>query len=315
MSVPRDPVAPSASDSWPPLPWAEWQDTCDTLHLWMQVVGKVKLALTPFLNHYWHVGFHLTARGLTTGLIPHAEGAFEVRFDFLAHELIVEDTSGRMSRLPLRPRAVADFYDEFLAALRAHGVAAQINPLPTEIPDAIPLDRDRTHAAYDPAAVRCWWQVQVETAKVLQRYRATFAGKSSPILFYWGSFDLNVARYSGRPATPPPGVPRFFALAENWENVACGFWPGNPTLAASSFREPAFYAYAYPAPAGFADAPVRPSGAYYHPELGEFILPYEAARQAASPDQSVLDFFQSVYEAGATLGGWDRALLEFDPEA
>jgi hypothetical protein len=280
--------------------------------MWTQVVGKVKLALAPFLNQYWHVGFHVTARGLTTGLIPFAERAFDVTFDFVDHTLAIRDTAGRGTTLPLAPRPVADFYQQLMAALQANGIAVTINTTPAEVLRPIPFEQDRTHAAYDPAYARRWWQVQVQTVKVLQRYRAAFAGKSSPILFWWGSFDLNTTRFSGRPATPPPG-PRFFRLAENQENVACGFWPGNPTLRETSFREPAFYAYAFPEPAGFKEAAVRPSAAYFNAELGEFLLHYDDARRAPSPDEAILDFFTSVYEAGATLGHWDRATLDQSP--
>ncbi len=300
-------------EPWPALPWAEWSATCETLHMWTQVVGKVKLALAPFLNQWWQVGFHVTARGMTTGLIPYAERAFDVTFDFVDHRLAIRSTDGRESVLPLAPRSVADFYQEFMGALQAQDIAVTIDTTPTEVLHPIPFEQDRTHAAYDAAAVRRWWQVQVQTTKVLQRYRSTFAGKSSPILFWWGSFDLNSTRFSGRPATPPPG-PRFFRLAENQENVSCGFWPGNPTLHETAFREPSYYAYAYPEPAGFKEAAVRPSAAYFNAELGEFLLHYEDARRAPSPEQAILDFFTSVYEAGATLGHWDRATLEHPPE-
>ncbi len=308
MSTPSEPATSDSSETWPALPWAEWRDTCETLHMWTQVVGKVKLALTPFLNHYWQVGFHVTARGMTTGLIPYAERAFDVTFDFVDHRLAIRCTDGRESALPLGPCSVADFYERFMAALRSNDVAVAIDTTPTEVLDPIPFERDRTHAAYNPTYVWRWWQIQVQTVKVLQTYRSTFAGKSSPILFYWGSFDLNATRFSGRPAQPPQG-PRFYRLSENQENVSCGFWPGNPGMRETGFREPAYYAYAYPEPAGFKEAAVRPSAAYYNGELGEFLLHYDDARRAPAPEQAILAFFQSVYEAGATLGGWDRAAL------
>jgi hypothetical protein len=300
----------AATAAWPPLPWEAWQDTCETLHMWTQVVGKVKLELTPFLNEYWHVALYITARGMATGPIPHGDRAFDVVFDFVDHNVQIRASDGAARALPLRPRSVADFYREFMAALRAVGVDVAINTTPTEVPNPIPFEQDQAHAAYDPAYVNRWWRIQLQTVKVLQRYRSSFVGKSSPIHFYWGSFDLNATRYSGRPTTPPPG-PRFFRLSEDQENVACGFWAGNPTLSESPFREPAFYSYTYPQPPGLKEASIRPDAAYYAPDLGEFVLRYEDARQAGSPDQAILDFFQSTYEAGATLGGWDRATLEW----
>ena len=306
-------MATPTTDPWPALPWDAWGDTCQTLHMWTQVVGKVKLELTPFLNHFWEVGFHLTGRGMTTGLIPYADRAFDVSFDFVDHNLAIQASNGSTKTLPLSPRSVADFYQEFMAALREIGIEVAVNTTPSEVLNPIPFEQDQAHASYDPTYVERWWRVEVQTAKVLQRYRSPFVGKSSPILFYWGSFDLNVARYSGRPATPPPG-PRFFRLAENQENVACGFWPGNPTMRETAFREPAFYAYSYPEPAGFKDATVRPGAAYFNAELGEFVLHYEDARRSAAPDEAILDFFQSAYEAAATLARWDRAALEQPPD-
>jgi Family of unknown function (DUF5996) len=212
--------------------------------------------------------------------------------------------------LPLIPRAVADFYAELLATVRAMGIEVTINPLPVEIPNPISCDVDREHASYDPEPVQRWWRILVQIEQILQRYRSPFAGKSSPINFFWGSFDLNATRFSGRPAAPPAGAPRFLQLAEDQENFACGFWPGNATMAGVTVGEPAFYAYIYPEPAGFKEAPVRPSGAHYDPTLGEFLLRYEDARRAASPEQAILDFFQSTYEAAATLADWDRQMLE-----
>lgn len=300
------------SETWPALPWSEWGETCETLHMWTQVVGKVKLALAPFLNQFWEVGFHPTARGMTTGLIPYADRALDVSFDFIDHNLSIHTSDGLTKVLPLIPRSVADFYQELMAALHACGIDVAINTTPSEVLQPIPFEEDRVHASYDAAYAHRWWQIQTQTTKVLQRYRSPFVGKSSPILFYWGSFDLNAARFSGRPATPPPG-PIFLRLAENQENVACGFWPGNPTMRESSFREPAFYSYIYPEPAGYKEASVRPGAAYYNAELGEFVLHYDEARRAASPDAAILDFFQSTYEAAATLAKWDRAALEQPP--
>ncbi|MGI8827176.1 MAG: DUF5996 family protein [Chloroflexota bacterium] len=298
--------------AWPPLPFEEWQHTCDTLHMWCQIVGKVKLKLTPFLNELWEVAFHLTARGMTTSLIPYGNGAFEVTFDFIDHNLSILSSDGTVKALPLIPRSVADFYQEFMATLRSMDIDVIINTTPTEVPNPIPCDQDSTHASYDPEYVHRWWRIQLQTAKVLQRYRSPFVGKSSPVHFFWGSFDLNHARYSGRPATPPEG-PRFFRLAENQENVACGFWPGNANAAGVSLGEPAFYSYIYPAPPGYEEASVRPDAAHYHDALGQFILRYEDARRAPDPGRVTLDFFESTHEAAATLARWDRGALEKKP--
>ncbi len=301
------------TDAWPPLPWDEWKDTCDTLHMWLQVVGKVKLRLMPFLNELWQVAFYVTPRGLTTAAIPSPAGMFEVKFDFIDHSLAVLTSEGFVQTMPLMGRPVAEFYDEIMSILQGIGLDVAINTLPTEVPDPIPFEQDRIHAAYDRAAVERWWRIMLGTTKALQRYRSPFVGKSSPILFYWGSFDLNNARYSGRPAPPLQGVPRFVQIAEDRENVACGFWPGNPNAAGVALGTPAFYSYSYPAPQGFKDAPVKPDAAYYDHQLGEFVLRYEDARLAANPEQAIRDFFQSVYEAAATLGHWDRESLEQEP--
>jgi hypothetical protein len=298
--------------AWPPLPYEDWKDTLDTLHMWMQVVGKVKLELTPFLNEWWQVAFHLTARGMTTGLVPYRDRAFTVDFDFIDHHLRVLTDDGRTKQLSLLPRTVADFYREFMAMLAALDIEVAINPVPTEVPDPIPCDVNRVHSSYDPDPVRRWWRIQVQTAKVLQRYRSPFVGKSSPINFFWGSFDLTTTRFSGRPAPVPQG-PRFFQLAEDQENFACGFWPGNPNMAGLTPGEPAFYAYIYPEPVGFPEASVRPAAASYDSRLGEFILPYQEIRLAASPETTLLEFFQSTYEAAADLARWDRTALERTP--
>jgi Family of unknown function (DUF5996) len=297
-------------DVWPALPYAEWKETCATLHMWTQIVGKVKLALAPFLNEWWQVAFHLTARGMTTGLIPYADRAFEVRFDFIDHNLFIATSDGAVKTLSLMPRTVADFYGDVMGMLRALGITVTINPVPCEVPNPIPCDVNDMHASYDPEYVARWWRIQLQTAKVLQVHRSSFVGKSSPIQFFWGSFDLSHTRFSGRPAPIPQGVPRFFQLAEDQENVACGFWPGNPNYAGVALGEPTFYAYIYPEPNGFKAASVRPAAAHYDPRLGEFILPYEDARRAAEPEQALLEFFQSTYAAAADLAGWDRAALE-----
>lgn len=300
------------SDRWPALPWEEWKDTCNTLHLCMQVVGKVKLALSPFLNEWWEVGFHLTARGMTTGIIPAGREVFEVNFDFTDHTVAIVTVGREVKTLPLNPPTVADFYGSFMAALKDSGIDVTINPVPTEMPNPIPFDEDRARAAYDPEYVHRWWRILIGTDRAIQRYRSPFVGKSSPILFYWGSFDLSEARFSGKPAPPPKG-PRFYQVAEDQQNVACGFWPGNPNAAGVTFGKPAFYSYTNPLPDGFAKASVKPSAAYYDETLGEFILPYDEVRGTSSPEDTILEFFQSTYEAGANLAHWDRTTLEQPP--
>jgi hypothetical protein len=298
------------SDRWPALPWDDWKNTCETLHMWTQVVGKVKLELAPFLNEWWQVAFALTARGMTTGLIPYRGSAFQVEFDFIDHNLLIQSDGGITKSLALAPRTVADFYGDFMDTLNAIGIEVSINPLPSEVPNPIPFDQNQVNRSYDPDPVNRWWRIQVRTENVLQRYRSTFVGKSSPIHFFWGSFDLNTARFSGRPAPAPEGMPRFFQVAEDQENVACGFWPGNPNAAGVTFGEPAFYSYVYPSPDGYSDVSVQPSAAHFDKNLGEFILRYEDVRQSDSPEEDLLAFFQSTYEAAADLAGWDRGRLE-----
>ncbi|MDB5796627.1 MAG: hypothetical protein JWP36_529 [Paucimonas sp.] len=296
----------------PVLGYEDWKDSYASLHLMMQVVGKVKLAQTPWVNHSWHVTLHPTARGLTTLLVPHEMRSFEIEFDFLDHQLRIETTDGGRRCLPLHAQPVADFYHQLLQALEQLGVPVRIHPMPNEIPDAIPLDQDRVHAAYDPSAVQRCWQAMVHAARMLERFRAGFHGKCSPVHFFWGGFDLAVTRFSGRRAPPHPGgvpnLPDWVAReAYSHEVSSCGFWPGGPAL-----PEPVFYSYAYPEPEGYAAAPV-PAPAYYHADLHEFILPWQALRQAQAPDQLVMQFLQSTYDAAASLGHWDRAELEFDP--
>jgi hypothetical protein len=301
------------NERWPALPWDAWHDTCDTLHMWMQIVGKVKLALAPFLNEYWQVAFHLTARGLTTGPIPFRDGICEMEFDFVDHHLVVRTSDGRSTALALAPRSVADFYQHLMRALDALGIECHINPLPVEVPGAIPLDADQVHAAYDPEYAHRWWLILTQIDGVLQQYRSPFVGKSSPIQLFWGSFDLSETRFSGRPAAPPQGAPRFQQLAEDQENMACGFWPGNTSASGVTLGQPAFYAYTYPEPPDFKKASVRPDVAHYDERLGEFILLYEDARRSSSPERALRDFFDSTYDAAVTLAHWDRGLLERRP--
>lgn len=297
---------------WPELPYDAWKDTCQTLQLWTQVVGKVKLRLSPFLNELWNSGFHLTTRGLTTGVMPYGGRGLEVRFDFVDHNVSVLSSDGGTKIMPLMPRSVADFYAEFMGVLRSLGVDVAITTQPVETPVQTHFDVDREHASYDPEYVNRWWRIMLGTEMVLQKYRSPFVGKSSPVLFYWGSFDLAEARYSGRPG-PTINGPRFFQVAEDQENIACGFWAGNPTAAGIELGEPAFYSYTNPAPPGFGEATVRPSAASFRKALGEFVLLYRDVRVAASPDDAILTFFQSAYEVGADLGHWDRSKLEQTP--
>jgi Family of unknown function (DUF5996) len=302
------------NERWPALPWDAWSDTCDTLHMWMQIVGKVKLALAPFLNEWWQVAFHLTARGLTTGPIPSRDGiTFEMEFDFVDHHFVVRTNDGRRTVLALEPRSVADFYQHLMRALGALGIECRINPLPVEVPDAIPFEKDQVHASYDPDYAHRWLLILAQTDRVLQQYRSSFVGKSSPIQFFWGSFDLAETRFSGRPAIPPQGAPRYQQLAEDQENMACGFWPGNTSASGVTLGQPAFYAYSYPEPPGFKEASARPGAAHYDARLGEFLLPYEDARRTGSPERALRDFFESTYDAAATLAHWERGLLERRP--
>lgn len=298
------------TELWPALPFAEWQDTCATLHMWTQVVGKVRLALAPMVNHWWQVPLYVTCRGLTTSPIPYGTRSFQIDFDFIDHRLTMTTSDGAVEGFPLQPRSVAEFYAEVMGRLRALDIAVRISTMPAEVADAIPFEQDRLHAAYDAAYAHRFWRVLVQADRVLTLFRARFIGKASPVHFFWGSFDLAATRFSGRPAPPHPGgVPHFpdWAAREAYshEVSSCGFWPGN-----GGFGRPAFYAYAYPEPPGFGGAPAAPAAAFYSPELREFILPYDAVREAASPDDDLLAFLHSTYAAAADLGGWDRAALE-----
>jgi len=267
------------------------------------------LALSPPMNHWWHVPLYVTARGLSTSPMPIGGGrALEIAFDFLAHELRLDCSDGAGERLPLRAESVADFYNHVLAALAGLGVGVHIWTTPCEVENPIPFERDETHKSYDPAAAQRFWRVLVQADRVMKEFRGRFLGKASPVHFFWGSFDMAVTRFSGRPAPPHPGSPVLPASvsreAYSHEETSCGFWPGAPGIA------PMFYAYAYPEPVGFAEASVRPAAARWDETLGEFVLPYDAVRSAADPDAAVLAFFQSTYEAAADLAGWPRAELE-----
>jgi hypothetical protein len=278
------------------------------------MAGKVKLALSPFQNHFWHVALTLTTRGLTTGPIPVEDGVLAIDFDVLTDRVVISHSGGRNVEIPLEPQSVATFYGFFTAALQSLGVSVAIDTLPAEMHDPIPFEQDEQHNAYDPEYVRRWWRIQLRTEQVLRRQSSPFEGKASPVLFYWGSFDLAQALYSGRPAPWIEGVPRFVAVAEDRENIARGFWPGNTGMSGFTYGQPAFYCYVYPEPEGFKDA--RIAHADYVAELGQFILPYDTLRAAADPDRVLFDFFQSTYEAASSRAGWDRELLESShPEA
>jgi hypothetical protein len=298
------------SDAWPPLAFADWRDTCATLHLWSQVVGKVRLVQSPWVNHSWHVPLYVTPRGLTTSSIPHGTRVFSLAFDFVDHRLVVETSDGGVRTLPLRPQTVADFYAAVMAVLAELDVPVRIHTTPNEIPDAIPFEQDRVHAAYDPAAATRFWRALVQVARVFTVFRARFIGKCSPVHFFWGSFDLAVTRFSGRTAPLHPGgipnMPDWVAReAYSHEVSSAGFWPGN-----AGVPEPIFYSYAYPEPAGFRAVAVQPAAARFDTGLGEFVLPYDAVRTSADPDATLLAFLQATYEAAAECAAWDRAALE-----
>jgi hypothetical protein len=304
-------AARSNADLWPALPYADWQDTRATLHLWTQVVGKIRLAQTPWLNHSWHVALYVTARGLTTGPIPHPACEFQIDFDFIDHALWVRTSAGEARRLPLRAMTVADFYTNLFAELSALGLDIRIDKMPNEIPDAILFTKDTTHASYDREFANRFWRILHSAHDVLSQFRTAFLGKTSPVHFFWGSFDLAVTRFSGRPAPlHPGGVPHLpDAVAQeaySHEVSSAGFWPGSP----GPVEYPAFYSYAYPAPQGFAEASARPAQAFFSKDLGEFILPYDAVSAAADPRATLMAFLQSTYDAAAETGGWDRAALE-----
>jgi Family of unknown function (DUF5996) len=291
--------------TWPALRYGEWEPTLTTVHMWLQVVGKVKLELTPLLNDWWNVAFAMDARGLTTGLIPSGNRVFQVDLDFIDHMLTISVSDGSTRRMSLVARSVADFYQIFMERLASLGIHVAINPHPVEVENQVPLDGDRVHADYEPLFMNRCWRILVGATRVLERYRAPFVGKSSPVLFWWGSFDLSTTRYSGRPAPPRDWPTRWMALGAQREQALAGFWPGNDRL-----PEPAFVAYMYPEPPGCRTAAIQPDAAYFHPELAEFVLPYERVRLAEDPEQLILDFYQSTYEIGAMLAGWDRPNLE-----
>jgi hypothetical protein len=289
----------------PALPLESWKDTLATLHMWTQVVGKVRLKLCPLVNHFWNVPFYLTARGMTTGPMPYRQGTVEVRFDFIENKLLIETSEGRLAAIALKPQSVAEFYKMFMDALVGLGVTVKIWTTPCEIPDPIPFEQDHIHAAYDPEAVHKFWRILVWVDQILQQFRAGFLGKVSPVHFFWGSFDLAVTRFSGRRAPERPGADSITREAYSHEVSSAGFWPGGGDI-----QGPAFYSYAAPEPAGFPQRSVRPQAAFYHPQLKEFLLMYDDVRTAGSPKTALMEFLQSTYDAAADTGNWDRRTLE-----
>jgi len=297
-------------DAWPELPYTAWADTCATLQLWTQIVGKTRLTLTPWLNHSWHVTLRVSARGLITPLIPAGGRDLQIEFDFVDHVLWLRTSDGHARQIVLKPMPVAEFYAEYSLALAELGIAVTIDRMPNELADPVPFDEDTVHAAYDRDYANRFWRVLLRSQEVFTYFRTAFLGKASPVHFFWGSFDLAVTRFSGRRAPPHPGgvphLPDAVAReAYSHEVSSAGFWPGGSPIA-----YPAFYSYAYPAPEGFGAAAVKPAEAFFSKDLGEFLLPYDAVRTAADPKQALLDFLESTYAAAADLGRWDRGALE-----
>ena len=297
---------------WPELPLEAWSETCATLHRWMQIVGKVRLVQSPWVNHSWHVTLYVTPRGLGTSPIPYGDRVFQIDFDFIAHRLIVHSSDGAAGGFALEPQSVATFYARLFEELGRLNIHVTIHKRPNEVGDPIPFDQDEVRRAYDPMYANRFWRVLVQADRVLKQFRAKFIGKCSPVHFFWGAQDLAVTRFSGRRAPEHPGgIPnlpdRVTREAYSHEVSSCGFWPGGGPI-----PYPAFYSYAYPEPAGFAEAPVRPGGAFYSADLREFVLAYDAVRKAASPADTLLDFLQSTYDAAAGLAKWDRTSLEWD---
>lgn len=296
--------------SWPALPLDAWKDTYATLHMWTQIVGKIRMRLTPLLNHWWNVPLYVNSRGLTTSPIPHQPGTFEVQFDFVDHNLVITASDGQLSQFPLRPISVAEFYRELMALLRSLGIEVKINTTPCEVSDPIPFQQDRTHAAYDPEYVNRFWHILVAVNSVFVEFRSRFLGKCSPVHFFWGSFDLAVSRFNGRRAPERADADAITREAYSHEVISAGFWPGG-----AGVDGPAFYSYTVPEPPGYSSATVRPAPAYYHPQLREFLLMYDEVRSSDSPRQALLDFLQTTYEAGANLARWDRNALEMPSAA
>ena len=292
-------------ECWPSLPLDSWKETYATLHMWAQMVGKVRLALTPLVNHWWNVPLYVTPRGLATSRIPYEEKAFELRFDFIEHQLVLETSTGLVKTLALAPRSVAEFYQDLMAMLRSGGIEVKIWRMPVEIPNPIPFDQDRVHASYDPEFVERFWRSLLSVDAVFSQFRAGFIGKCSPVHFFWGSFDLAVSRFSGRRTAERPGADAMTREAYSHEVSSVGFWPGG-----GGIKGAAFYSYTVAEPEGFRQAQVGPKAAFFDAQLGEFILMYDEVRKSQSPSAALLEFCHTTYEAGARLGKWDRNILE-----
>jgi hypothetical protein len=292
-------------EPWPDLPLQSWEDTYHTLHMWSQIVGKIRLALSPKINHWWEVPLYVNAVGLTTSPIPYAGGVFEIQFDFIHHKLVIQTCQATSATIALAPRTVADFYREVMAAVASLGIEVKIWKMPVEIPDPIPFDQDTVHASYDAEAVSRFWRILVSCDAVFKEFRARFVGKASPVHFFWGSFDLAVTRFSGRRAPERVGADPITREAYSHEVISSGFWPGGGDI-----KGAAFYTYAAPEPAGYGQQRIGPADAFYDPQLKEFLLMYDDVRRSASPRNTLLEFLQSTYDAGANLGNWNRGELE-----
>ncbi|MBD0370091.1 MAG: hypothetical protein ICV60_04600 [Pyrinomonadaceae bacterium] len=298
--------SPDKSEVWPSLPLEEWEATRATLHMWTQVIGKIRLAQMPPVNHWWNVPLYVSARGLTTHAMPYNERTFEIDFDFIDHKLNIKTSEGAHQELELIPRSVAAFYKEVMLRLRELDIEVKIWTTPVEIPDPIPFEKDETHASYDAVYAGKFWRILLQATKVFEEFRSRFIGKCSPVHFFWGSFDLAVTRFSGRPAPERPGADPITREAYSHEVISHGFWPGT----VGAVNAPAFYSYTAPEPAGLSEEKIRPEKAFYHQELKEFLLYYDDVRLASVPEEALMEFMQSTYEAGARLAGWDRAALE-----
>jgi hypothetical protein len=289
----------------PPLPFDSWKDTLATLHMWSQIVGKVRLKLCPLVNHWWNVPFYITARGMTTSAMPYERRAIEVQFDFIEHKILIETSDGRVVSMAMEPQSVADFYKKFMVTLSELGVSVHIWTMPCEVPNPTPFEQDYVHSAYDPEAAHKFWRILVWVDEIFKEFRAGFQGKASPVHFFWGSFDLAVTRFSGRRAPERPGADSITREAYSHEVSSAGFWAGGGDI-----KGPAFYSYAAPEPSGFAEQRVAPLAAFYHPQMKEFLLMYDDVRTAASPKDALIEFLQTTYNAAADLGKWDRKSLE-----
>jgi hypothetical protein len=310
MTNSRSSSSTSTGDQWPSLPFQEWKDTCATLHMWTQIVGKIRLVQTPWVNHSWHTTLYIASRGLTTSPIPHGARTFQIDLDFIDHKLLILTGDGEGRAMSLAPRSVADFYGELSAHLAELNLEVKIHTTPNEVTTPIPFEKDYEHASYDREYANRFWRALVQADRVFKQFRARFIGKCSPVHFFWGSFDLAVTRFSGRRAPAHPGgVPHLpdwvTREAYSHEVSSCGFWPGSEQM-----PQALFYSYAYPEPSGFSTATVRPGGAGYSSELKEFVLPYDEVRQSESPDEALLEFLETTYEAAADIGGWNRSELE-----